>query len=184
MRAFPLVIVVATFLASCGTQDVAENTVAEPTSNTPPAPVETLTPQPDPIVKASDTRSLIMDDDPRACAAKDALKSVMESVSVEYKRAQENGMPPVPVNTISATSIDKDIHQINCEALIYPNIPGNSTSGIPLRYSLRPSLDEGGNYLWSFKMEEGLYALANYTLYWTQNESRQGAAETGEFPEQ
>lgn len=107
-------------------------------------------------------------DDPKACAAVDAIRTALNAANQEYGQALSNGMTEIRVDTVSATGINKDIHEISCSATGYAKFPFVDGEGsFPIIYKLRPSLDQGGGFVAEIAANPLVRQMvANHILWW------------------
>lgn len=91
---------------------------------------------------------MINTDDARACASPEAIETAFNAANREYQSFRQQGMPAVRVDTISATDINKDIHEITCQATGHYKIKGlDEDISAFIVYKLRPSLDKTGTFI-------------------------------------
>lgn len=93
-----------------------------------------------------DVQALIKADDPTACASPDAIRTALAAADAEYGKAVANGMPAIRADAVSATGVNKDIHEITCSATGHVK-SGESEQSFSMVYTLRPALDQGGGYI-------------------------------------
>lgn len=136
------------------------------------------TPSPSP-----DVYQLIMADDPMACAAEDAIETAISAASDEYTKMITAGAEKIKVDTVSATNIDKSIHQISCRATAHYQTFLNGIQSRLIEYKLRPALDEEGNYVAEIADAESVASIVQaHALWWqeSQNPTDNGAEESAQ----
>jgi hypothetical protein len=95
------------------------------------------------FVTEQSAHDMLMAGDPAVCAADGMVDNAIGVISKEYKAAIEEGMPSFPAEQVTATGINKDIHEVNCQAKI-PNLSFLFNQGAIIKYTLRPSLESEG----------------------------------------
>ncbi|RYD84202.1 MAG: hypothetical protein EOP84_06160, partial [Verrucomicrobiaceae bacterium] len=118
----------------------------------------------------TDVAAMVKADDPAACANPLAITTALAAAHRPYRDAVDKGMPAVRFDTISATGVDKQIHEITCSATAHVEVPLEQSFSI--KYKLRPSLDAGGGFVAEVFAEKSFAdALAWNVLSWTTKRS-------------
>lgn len=126
--AFTLILLSA--LAACGQAPANETEAA---------------PAPEPVV---DVPALLAKDDPKACVAPDVIRTAINVANDQYQQALAEGVPEIRVDTVKATSIDKNIHEVSCSANAYYNSPYTGDERqLQLIYKVSPSLDDENSFI-------------------------------------
>lgn len=129
-----LVSVAALGLVSCDSAiDATSDTISD-------AIVETVSA--DPVNEAS---SLLLKDDVSACANEAAVQAALGAANPEYITYLQGGGEGVQVDTISATAVNNETHEISCSSTIHYNHTDVTGQEKKMRenfnYKLRPALD-------------------------------------------
>jgi hypothetical protein len=99
-------------------------------------------------IDASSISDLLLADDPKVCAESDVVRIAFNAADSRYSNAIASKMPPIRVDTVSATAINKDIHEVTCSANAYAKSRfGVNEFIFPIIYRVRPSLDKGGTFV-------------------------------------
>ena len=92
--------------------------------------------------------AMLVNNDPEACAAKDAINTALGAANQQYADYVKRGGEPLTVDTISATEIKKDIHEITCSAIAHYRMGGVSQlQSQPFEYKLRPTIDSSSSFV-------------------------------------
>ena len=98
-----------------------------------------------PIVNVA---SLLSHDDPKACAADTVIQTALRAANRDYGSFIERGGEAVKVTTISATHINKDIHEVTCNAVMNYKMGGEgSIWQVPIAYKISPALDTEDSFV-------------------------------------
>ena len=90
-----------------------------------------------------DVASLLEKNDPAACANPTAIDTALAATHRDYTSYIQNGGKRLGVDTISATAVDKDIHEITCSSMIHYRMTNDKEFSLPFRFKLRPMLGNG-----------------------------------------
>lgn len=155
-------------LASC---DSASDAVSDTISD---AIVDTVSVDP-----ARDVTSLLERNDPAACANQTAIDTAFAAANRDYTSYLENGGQRLGVDTISATAIDKDIHEITCSSMIHYRMTSDKEFSVPFRFKLRPMLGEGPrNFVAEAFGGREAWAAVMWHMAWWKNQSGRQVSKT------
>ena len=94
------------------------------------------------------TRQMLEADDPKVCADTDVQNTALALVNNEYMTYLEDGGQRLRFEAVSATGIDKDIHQVSCSANVRMQAPHVRFDAIrQIAYLVRPALDDEDGYI-------------------------------------
>lgn len=158
--------VAALGLAGCdSTSDAVSDTISD-------AIVDTESADP-----ARDVASLLERDDPAACANQTAIDTALAAANRDYTSYLENGGQRLGVDTISATAVDKDIHEITCSSVIHYRMTSDKEFSLPFRFKLRPMLGDGPrNFVAeAFGGREAWAAVMWHMAWWNNGRKEHGS---------
>jgi hypothetical protein len=126
----------------------------------------------DPQNAHEDVQSLITANDPRACAAPDAIQTALSAVDPKYGQALAEGMPEIRADAVSATGIDKDIHEITCSATGHAHSNAKDDVTFPMIYKLRPALDQGGGFVAEMDSAPAVSGITFWHRVWWETQKK------------
>lgn len=129
-----------------------------------------------------DLPALIAADDPTACASPEAIATALNAADQEYGNAVAKGMPAIRTDTVSATGINKDIHEITCSANGHARSAfSENEQSFPMVYKLRPALDQGGGFVAEIAaIPQVRQAISSHILWWNRQNAPEPAGEPQE----
>jgi len=89
---------------------------------------------------------LVAADNPKACAAAESVSTALTTASPTYEAALANGVTPISFDLVSAVGVNKDIHEIICNARLHFASGGFERSQ-QIDYKLRPSLENDNQFI-------------------------------------
>lgn len=155
-------------LASC---DRASDAVSDTISD---AIVDTVSVDP-----TRDVATLLERNDPAACANQTAIDTALAVAHRDYTSYIENGGQRLRVDTVSATAVDKDIHEITCSSMIHYRMTNDDEFSLPFRFKLRPMLGNGPrNFVAEAFGGREAWAAVMWHMAWWKNQPSGQASET------
>lgn len=134
---------------------------------------------PDPAARIS---SLLLNNDPSACAEDEAIQTALGAANRNYLPYVQDGGEKVRVDTISATAIKRDIHEITCSSMIHYKSRWHDTERqIGFVFKLRPALGKGSGGIIAEVPFIGLSngAVESHMAWW-RNEQKAATPTTDE----
>lgn len=129
---------------------------------------------PDPAKRVS---SLLMDNDPSACAEDEAIQTALGAANRDYLPYLQNGGEKVRVDTISATEIKKDIHEITCSSVIHYRLTNEKGLSNPFKFKLRPMVGgEGASFVAEVPSVRMVSTAIWLHMSWWENEQKAASA--------
>lgn len=163
-----LVSVAVLGLASCDSAiDAASDTISE-------AIVDTVSADP-----SGEVASLLEKNDPAACANPTAIDTALAAAHRDYASYVKNGGQRLRMDTISATAVDNDIHEITCSSMIHYQMTNDKEFSVPFRFKLRPMLGDGPrNFVAEAFGGRQAWAAVMWHMAWWKNQSARQVSET------
>ena len=124
---------------------------------------------PAPTGATENVATLLLKDDPAACAIAEAVDAAIASANRQYVDYLQNGGAKIRTDTISATNIQTDIHEITCSAVIHNRIADrDDEQSRPFAFKLRPTLGkEAGGFVAEIPDIRGAsIAVVNQIAWW------------------
>lgn len=161
-------------LASC---DSASDAVSDTISD---AIVDTVTADP-----ASDVASLLEKNDPAVCANQTAIDTALGAANRDYASYLESGGQRLAVDTISATAVDKDIHEVMCSSVIHYRMSDDTEFSRRFDFKLRPMLGSSSpNFVAEAFGGRSTWAAVMWHMAWWNNGHKAKGSEPAEVAAQ
>jgi hypothetical protein len=123
---------------------------------------------------------LIMADDMQACVVPEAIVTALSAADGTYALLLSKGMPAIRVDTVSATELNKDVHELTCSATAHFHAPlDNSEHEQDLVYKLRPALDPNGGYVAEISAVGPVKVMIGAHVMWWEQSRKSGDADRG-----
>lgn len=130
---------------------------------------------PAPTNTTENVATLLLKDDPAACAVVEAVDTAIAAANRQYVEYVQNGGEKIRADAISATNIRTDIHEITCSAVIHNRTPGrDNEQSRPFEFKLRPTLGkETGSFVAEVQdIREASVAVVNQIAWWSALNSK------------